>query len=120
MCVGGLQACDITISSNDTSTTPANENTVATFDCDKQSKMKFREENSNITLDGQCESVQIVGKNNTFIIAIFLTKFHFTLLITVKCRHGIFVGWCRRGVITRYRDITGLQTPYTQYYTACY
>ena len=69
LCVWGLQACDITISNDDSSTTPANENTVATFDCNKQSKMKFREENSNITLDGQCESVQIVGKNNTFIIA---------------------------------------------------
>ena len=63
----GLQGCDIEISVQKDST-PLSKNTVATLSCDTQKNLKFNEENSNITIKGNCQSIQIVGENNHFII----------------------------------------------------
>lgn len=63
-----LQGCEVEVINKDGEELPLQKNTVANISCDENKTLKFREENSSITITGPCDSVSISSKNSTFII----------------------------------------------------
>lgn len=63
-----LQGCEVEVINKDGEELPLQKNTVAHINCDENKTLRFREENSSITIAGQCDSISISSKKSTFII----------------------------------------------------